>query len=71
MSTKQESLVKKDKLAYSLQESAEATGYSVRTIQTHMADGNIIGRYANSKCVILAEDLKEWLLNLPTEKPNS
>ena len=69
MSTK-ESAIKKDKLSYSLQEAAETTGYSVRTIQNHMADGNIIGRYANTKCVILAEDLKEWLLNLPTEKPD-
>lgn len=68
--TAKESLIKKDKLSYSLQESAEATGYSVRTIQNHMADGNIIGRYANSKCVILAEDLKGWLLSLPTEKPD-
>ncbi|MGP9487874.1 hypothetical protein ACT3UQ_08985 [Glutamicibacter sp. AOP12-B1-11] len=68
--TAKESLIKKDKLSYSLQESAEATGYSVRTIQNHMADGNIIGRYANSKCVILAEDLKDWLLSLPTEKPD-
>lgn len=59
------------KMSYNLAEAAENTGYSIRTLQRHIKDGNLIARYANTKCVILHEDLEEWLKDLPTEAPQS
>lgn len=59
------------KLAYNLEEAAEQTGYSVRTLQRHIKDGNLIARYANTKCVITHDALTEWLEALPMESPNS
>jgi len=58
------------KISYSLDEAANQTGYSVRTLQRHIKDGNLIARYANTKCVILHADLINWLEDLPTESPN-
>ena len=58
------------KLAYSFEEAAEQTGYSVRTLKNHAANGDLIVRYANSKGVIRHDELKEWLANLPAEAPS-
>lgn len=57
------------KLAYTLAEAAFQTGYSVRTLQHHIQMGNLIARYANTKCVIQHGDLVAWLERLPTEPP--
>jgi hypothetical protein len=59
------------KIAYSLEEAAEQTGYSIRTLQRHIKDGNLIARYANTKCVIQHDVLIGWLDGLPTESPNA
>ena len=64
-----ESLVKKEKLAYSFDEAAEATGYSKRTISQAVSVGDLIARYANTKGIIKKVDLEEWIDSLPTEKP--
>lgn len=57
------------KLAFTFEEAAEATGYSVRTLKRQVADGNLTARYANTKPVILASELNEWLQALPAEAP--
>lgn len=57
------------KLAYTLEEAAEQTGYSVRTLKNHAADGRLIIRYANTKGVVRHQDLEAWLESLPTEPP--
>ena len=57
------------KLAYSLEEAEAATGYSQRTLRRAIADDKLIARYANSKPVITAEELTNWLNSLPTEAP--
>ena len=57
------------KLAYTFEEAAEQTGYSVRTLKYHAADGNLLVRYANTKGVIRHDDLDAWLESLPTESP--
>lgn len=59
------------KIAYNLEEAAEQTGYSVRTLQRHIKDGNLIARYANTKCVIMHDALSGWVEDLPTESPNA
>lgn len=55
------------KLALTFEEAAEACGYSVRTLKYHVAAGNLLARYANSKGVIRVEDLAQWLDDLPAE----
>lgn len=55
------------KLAYNWVEAAEATGYSVDTIRRAVRNNELVTRYANSKPVILASELAEWLESLGTE----
>ena len=57
-----------NKLSYSFEEAAAATGYSERTIRRAVADNRLVARYANSKPVITADDLRAWLQSLPTER---
>lgn len=57
----------KFKLAYNLKEAAEATGYSTDTIRRAIRNSDLTARYANSKPVILKDELEDWLRSLPTE----
>lgn len=57
------------KLAYSIREAAEATGYGETVIKDALRDGLLTARYANSKPVIPTTELLDWLANLPTDKP--
>jgi len=57
------------KLAYTFEGAAEQSGYSVRTLKQHVADGNLTARFANSKGVIRHDDLADWLDRLPAEAP--
>jgi len=57
------------KIAYTFEEAAEQSGYSIRTLKQHVADGNLMARYANTKGVIRHADLEEWLAALPAEAP--
>jgi len=58
------------KLAYTFEEAAEQSGYSIRTLKQHVTNGNLAARYANSKAVIRHDDLAEWLNSLPAEAPS-
>lgn len=57
------------KVAYSIEEAAEASGYSTDTIRRALRNSDMTARYANSKPVILASELTDWLTALPTEAP--
>lgn len=57
------------KLAYSIEEAAEAAGYSTDTIRRAIRNNDMTARYANSKPVILASELADWLGSLPTDSP--
>lgn len=59
----------KEKLACSLHEAAEATGYSVAKLRCAMKNSYCTARYAKSKPVILAAELSSWLESLPTQPP--
>jgi hypothetical protein len=61
------SSVEKPKLAYSLEEAAEATGYSTSTLRIAIRRHDLLARYANTKAIILADELQDWLRSLPTE----
>lgn len=56
-------------IAYTFEQAAEQSGYSIRTLKQQVADGNLAARYANSKGVIRHEDLANWLDKLPAEAP--
>lgn len=57
----------KSKLAYNLDEAAAATGYSTSTLRIAIRRHDLIARYANTRPVILAEELRDWLESLPTD----
>lgn len=54
-------------LAYTIEDAATACGYSRETIRRAINAGDLTRRYANSKPVILSEDLLGWLRTLPIE----
>lgn len=55
------------KLAFSIEEAAEASGYSTDTIRRAIRNNNLSVKYANTKPVILASELEAWLTALPSE----
>lgn len=57
------------KLAYTFEEAAEQSGYSVRTLKQAVTNGDLLARFANTKGVIRHADLEEWLDDLPAESP--
>lgn len=57
------------KLSFTIEEAAEATGYSTDTIRRAIRNSDLTVRYANSKPVILTTELQDWLSALPTEAP--
>lgn len=57
------------KIAYTFEEAAEQSGYSIRTLKQAVADGNLMARYANTKGVIRHADLDAWVDKLPAEPP--
>lgn len=59
--------IERPKLAYNLNEAAAATGYSTSTLRIAIRRHDLIARYANTRPVILAEELRDWLESLPTE----
>ena len=63
--------VAKPKLAYTLEEAAAACGYSIDTIRRALRKSEMVASYANSKPVILLDELVAWLQALPTEAPTS
>lgn len=58
-----------NKLAYTYEEAAAATGYSERVIRNAVRNHELIPSFANSKPVLRKQALEDWLENLPTEKP--
>jgi hypothetical protein len=59
--------IENSKLAYNLEEAAEATGYSTSTLRIAIRRHDLVARYANAKPVILGEELLDWLRSLLTE----
>ena len=55
------------RVALSINEAAEAVGYSDKVIRQAIATGDLVARYGTgSKPVIRLVDLDAWLLALPT-----
>jgi hypothetical protein len=60
--------IKLDKLAYSLQNFAEAVDLSVDKIQQHIRRGELVPSYVDSKPLIMQEEGLRWLRTRPAEK---
>jgi excisionase family DNA binding protein len=58
-----------ERLAYSLQDAADAVGIGLRTLQALIAKGDIIAVYSGRKPLVTADELKAWLGRLPSEPP--
>lgn len=54
------------RLALTLEESAEACGYSKSTIQVAIERNELVPSYANSKPVVMVTELQRWLESLPS-----
>lgn len=60
------------RVALSINEAAEAVGYSDKVIRHAIASGELIARYGTgTKPVIRLVDLDAWLLALPTQARGS
>lgn len=57
-----------DRLSYTVQEFATATGLGVTTIRDAIKAGHIIPSYAGSKPLITKREGERWLESLPAEK---
>lgn len=56
------------RVALSINEAAEAVGYSDKVIRSAIASGELVARYGTgTKPVIRLADLDAWLLALPTQ----
>jgi hypothetical protein len=55
------------KLAYTIQEAADATGYSESVVKDAMSRGDLIPSYENTKPVFRRTELERWLDAMPAE----
>jgi DNA-binding transcriptional MerR regulator len=58
----------RDRVSYSIRESAEATGVSVDTIRRAIRVGHLVPRYPTARGVLFADELRAWIENSPTER---
>lgn len=59
------------KLAYTLEEAAEQSGYGMSTLKVEIKAGRLVPSYANKKPVIRHAELQRWLDSLPAEAPDA
>lgn len=58
-----------DKIAYTYDEAAEATGFSTRTIQRAVAEGELVAHFRKGETPrIKKADLEAWVESWPTER---
>lgn len=55
------------RLSLTLADAAAATGYSLDVIRQQIRNSYLVPSYANSKPVILVEELQRWLRALPAD----
>lgn len=58
------------RLAVPLPEAGEVCGYSDDSIRAAIRRGDLVPSYANSKPVLMLEELERWLRALPDESPS-
>lgn len=55
------------RLSLSISEAAAATGYGPDTLRQQVRDNYLVPSHANSKPVIMVEELIRWLRSLPAD----
>lgn len=60
-----------DKIAYSLPNFAAAVDLSLEKIRQHIARGELVPSYVDSKPLIMREEGERWLRSRPTERAGS
>ncbi|MET4780849.1 hypothetical protein [Glaciihabitans sp. UYNi722] len=60
-----------DKLAYSIPNLAIAVDLSIDTVRKHIAEGNLVPSYPNSKPIITRTEAQRWLSSLPAERKSA
>lgn len=58
-----------DPLAYSVEQAAKAANSSRSALYEAIADGDLVARKRGARTIILPEDLKTYLANLPAIEP--
>ena len=58
----------RDRVSYTRDQAAEATGLSTRSLDRLIADGSLTGRYFGSKVLIYGQDLHDYIQSLPTNR---
>lgn len=61
-------IVSVPKVAYSLETAAAECGVSPSFLRVFVNRGDLTAHFANTKTIILADDLKDWIERLPTER---
>lgn len=56
-------------ISYSAHGAAAATGLSASFIREAHRDGDLAGKWANTKLIIKRDALEAWVDSLPDEKP--
>lgn len=57
-----------DKIAYSIPNFAAAVDLSIEKVRQHIARGELVPSYVDSKPLIMREEGERWLRSRPTEK---
>lgn len=57
-----------DKLAYSLPNFAKAVDLSLEKVRQHIARGELVPSYVDSKPLIMREEGERWLRSRPAER---
>ena len=57
------------KIAFTIEEAAEAVGYSTDTVRRAIRNNDLAVKYYNTKPIILATELQSWAEALPSEPP--
>ena len=55
------------RVALTLRDAAAATGYSLEVIRQQIRKSYLVPSYANSKPVVMVEELLRWLRTLPAD----
>jgi len=55
------------KIAFTIEEAAEAVGYSTDTVRRAIRNSDLAVKYYNTKPIILASELQAWAEALPSE----
>ncbi|MEY9851256.1 hypothetical protein ABH923_000934 [Leifsonia sp. EB41] len=56
------------RIAYTLAAAAEECGVSPQFLRGYIRRNDLVVHYAGTKPIILADDLKDWIERLPTER---